>query len=196
MGRFTVLRLHARGGQGQVSVARDEQLRRQVALKEVHPERGDDPGLRQRFLAEAEITGQLEHPGVVPVYALEQGSDGRPYYAMRLIQGHTLAEAVAQYHARPTPLASRDLLQRFVAVCQTVAYAHSKGIIHRDLKPHNVMLGDYGETLVVDWGLAKRLGESSAEGLEGNGASNNARPFRRLATHRRSITGRRPRVTA
>jgi tetratricopeptide (TPR) repeat protein len=158
-GRFTVLRLHARGGLGQVSLAQDERLHRQVALKEVRPERGNDPQLRQRFLAEAEITGQLQHPGVVPVYALEEGPGGRPYYAMRFVEGRTLSQAIQQYHGRPTPLVFRDLLQRFVALCRTLAFAHSKGVIHRDLKPANIMLGDYGETLVVDWGLAKRLGE-------------------------------------
>jgi serine/threonine protein kinase/Flp pilus assembly protein TadD len=162
--RYRILRPHARGGLGQVSVARDEQLRREVALKEIRPERGADPGVRQRFLAEAEITGQLQHPGVVPVYALEEGDDGRPHYAMRFVEGKTLAEAIAKYHAAPTPLAFRDLLQRFVSVCRTVAYAHSQGVLHRDLKPANVMLGDYGETLVVDWGLAKRLGRPPGGG--------------------------------
>jgi tetratricopeptide (TPR) repeat protein/serine/threonine protein kinase len=172
--RYRVLRLHARGGLGQVSVAHDEQLHREVALKQVRPERGDDPQMRRRFLAEAEITGQLQHPGVVPVYALEEGADGRPYYAMRFIEARTLAEAIAQYHADPTPLVFRGLLQRFVAVCQTLAYAHSKGVIHRDLKPANVMLGDYGETLVVDWGLAKRLGGSAPAGVRSQGAETGA----------------------
>src|SRR5262249_40865612 len=111
---------------------------------------------RQRFLAEAEITGNLEHPGIVPVYALGRQPDGRPYYAMRLIRGSTLEEGILRYHRRPTPLAFRDLLKRFVDVCLAVAYAHSKGVIHRDLKPSNVMLGGYGETLVLDWGLARR----------------------------------------
>jgi serine/threonine protein kinase len=171
--RYRILRPHGRGGLGQVSMARDEQLRREVALKEIRPERGDDPGVRQRFLAEAEITCQLQHPGVVPVYALEEGADGRPYYAMRFIEGRTLGEAIAQYHSRPTPLGFRGLLQRFVSVCQTLAYAHSKGVIHRDLKPANVMLGDYGETLVVDWGLAKRLGGTTAVGAAGNGEAGN-----------------------
>ncbi len=156
--RFTVLRPHAEGGLGRVHLARDEQLRRTVALKEIRPERANDPRLRQRFLNEAEITGQLEHPGIVPIYALEQDDAGRPVYAMRFIQGRTLSEAIEALHRRPTALGLRELLQRFISVCQTVAYAHSKGVIHRDLKPDNVMLGDYGETLVVDWGLAKRLG--------------------------------------
>ena len=156
--RFTILRRHAEGGLGRVHLARDEQLRRTVALKEIRPERVDEPQVRERFLAEAEITGQLEHPGIVPIYSLEHDAAGRPVYAMRFIQGRTLARAIRAYHEQPAPLKLRELLQRFIAVCQTLAYAHSRGIIHRDLKPANIMLGDYGETLVVDWGLAKRLG--------------------------------------
>lgn len=157
--RFTVLGPHAEGGLGRVHLARDEQLRRTVALKEIRPERADDPRVRQRFLNEAEITGQLEHPGIVPIYALESDGSRPPVYAMRFIQGRTLGEAIKAHHRGPTALGLRELLQRFISVCQTVAYAHSKGVIHRDLKPDNVMLGDYGETLVVDWGLAKRLGD-------------------------------------
>src|SRR5262249_9096854 len=107
-------------------------------------------------------------PGIVPIYALDQTSDGRPYYAMRFIQGQTLAEAIRAYHAVPASAASRalrfhDLLRRFVATCNAVAYAHSKGVIHRDLKPANAILGAFGETLVLDWGLAKRLGAPQAE---------------------------------
>jgi non-specific serine/threonine protein kinase/serine/threonine-protein kinase len=164
-GRFSIVKPHAQGGLGQVSIARDEKLRRQVALKEIRADRAGDPSLRQRFITEAEITGQLEHPGIVPIYALDEDADGQPYYAMRFIQGRTLADAIRDYHAQPTPLVFRELLQRFVTVCQTIAYAHSKGVIHRDLKPANIMLGDYGETLVVDWGLAKIVGSRAKEGL-------------------------------
>lgn len=160
--RFTVLRLHAQGGLGLVHIAHDEQLKRDVALKEIRPERADHEEARRRFLAEAEITGQLEHPGVVPIYAIEADASGRPAYAMRFIQGRTLGDSIKAYHDKPTPIALRDLLQKFVSVCQTLAYAHSKGVIHRDLKPANIMLGDYGETLVVDWGLAKRIGGPQA----------------------------------
>ncbi len=164
--RFTILGPHAEGGLGRIHRARDEQLGRTVALKDVRPERVDDPAVRQRFINEAEITGQLEHPGVVPIYALEYDAAGRPVYAMRFIQGRTISNAIETHHCRPTALGLRELLQRFISVCQTVAYAHSKGVIHRDLKPDNIMLGDYGETLVVDWGLAKRLGRGGDDSFD------------------------------
>jgi tRNA A-37 threonylcarbamoyl transferase component Bud32/Tfp pilus assembly protein PilF len=162
-GRFRILRPHATGGLGQVSVALDSELRRQVALKEIRPEHADNPAARARFLLEAEVTGQLEHPGVVPVYGLGSYPGGRPFYAMRFVQGDSLHDAIRQYHqgapaSGGQPLAFRRLLGRFVDVCNAAAYAHSKGVLHRDLKPGNVLLGPYGETLVVDWGLAKRVG--------------------------------------
>jgi WD40 repeat protein/serine/threonine protein kinase len=163
-GSFAIIKPHAQGGLGQVSIAHDEKLRRQVALKEIRADRAADPYLRQRFVTEAEITGQLEHPGIVPVYTLDEDASGRPYYAMRFIQGRTLAEAIRDYHAHPAPLVFRELLKRFVTICQTIAYAHSKSVIHRDLKPANVMLGEYGETLVVDWGLAKQLASAASPG--------------------------------
>lgn len=156
--RFRALRPLGEGGLGRVFIAHDEELHREVALKEIQPRHADEPTSRARFLREAEITGRLEHPNIVPIYALGRYLDGRPYYAMRLIQGETLLEALARYHARGRQaLELRQLLRRFVDVCNAIAYAHSKGILHRDLKPGNVLLGAYGETLVVDWGLARQL---------------------------------------
>jgi serine/threonine-protein kinase len=163
--RFLVLRPHARGGLGEVFVARDQELNREVALKEIQPRHADDPASRARFLLEAEVTGQLEHPGVVPVYGLGSYADGRPFYAMRFVKGDNLQEAIKRFHQAEAPgrdpgeraLALRGLLGRFVDVCNAVAYAHSRGVLHRDLKPGNIMLGKYGETLIVDWGLAKPL---------------------------------------
>jgi tetratricopeptide (TPR) repeat protein/tRNA A-37 threonylcarbamoyl transferase component Bud32 len=168
--RFRVLRPHAEGGLGRVSVALDGELRREVALKEIKDKYADHPESRARFLLEAEVTGGLEHPGIVPVYGLGTYADGRPFYAMRFIKGDSLKEAVERFHnAQPSrfdSLAFRRLLGRFVDVCQAVAYAHSRGVLHRDLKPGNVMLGKYGETLLVDWGLAKPLGDKASRERE------------------------------
>ncbi len=155
---FTNLTPHARGGLGEVFRATDPELHRTVAVKCLQDRHAESPDNRQRFLLEAEVTARLEHPGVVPVYRLIAGGT-RPAYAMRFVEGETFAEAIATYHAAPSdPVAFRRLLQAFLQVCQTVAYAHSRGVIHRDLKPANVMIGKFGETLVVDWGLAKVVG--------------------------------------
>lgn len=167
--RFRVLRPHARGGLGQVYVAQDEELSREVALKEIQEEHAHHPQSRARFLLEAEVTGGLEHPGIVPVYSLGSYADGRPFYVMRFIRGDSLKEAIKRFRSE-NPAARkagsldgeqlvefRKLLGRFVDVCQAIAYAHSRGVLHRDLKPGNIMLGKFGETLIVDWGLAKTL---------------------------------------
>lgn len=170
--RYRVIGLHARGGIGQVLLAIDNDLSREVALKEIQPTLADDEASRRRFLLEAEITGRLEHPGVVPVYAIGKSDADRPFYVMRFIRGESLKEAIEAFHQnrRENPkadayrsLAFRQLLHRFVDVCNTVAYAHSRGVLHRDLKPSNVMLGPYGETLVVDWGLAKVVGRQESD---------------------------------
>src|SRR5262249_30717083 len=129
---------------------------------------------RERFPREAEITGRLEHPGIVPVYSVGRDTTGQPYYTMRLVQGRTPAAALEGFHqgkGRPRARARdmhrlRALLTGFVAVCQTVGYAHSRGVIHRDLKPSNVLLGGYGETLVIDWGLARPLRTGGAAPTE------------------------------
>jgi tetratricopeptide (TPR) repeat protein/tRNA A-37 threonylcarbamoyl transferase component Bud32 len=168
--RYRTLRPLGKGGLGEVFVALDEEVNREVALKEIQPTHAGSGDSVARFLLEAEVTGRLEHPGVVPVYGLGRHADGRPYYAMRLIKGETLQDALARFHQADAPgrelgerrLAFRDLLRRFTDVCNAVAYAHSKGVLHRDLKPSNIMLGPFGETLVVDWGLTKVLGTSEA----------------------------------
>ncbi|MGH7139844.1 MAG: protein kinase domain-containing protein, partial [Pirellulales bacterium] len=162
--RYRPLRPHARGGLGEVLVAQDEELHREVALKQIQDRFADDEPSRSRFVLEAEITGGLEHPGIVPVYGLGTYADGRPYYAMRFIRGLSFKDAVDEFHgAKETnpgqrALEFRKLLARLVSVCQALEYAHSRGVIHRDVKPGNIMLGKFGETLVVDWGLAKLVG--------------------------------------
>jgi serine/threonine-protein kinase len=167
--RYARLRLHATGGIGRVWLAHDGDLGRDVALKELRPEQAGDASLGARFLQEARITGQLEHPGVVPVYELARRRDDRqPFYTMRFVKGRTLSEAAQAYHqkraaGRADALDFPALLNAFVTVCNTVAYAHSRGVIHRDLKGQNVILGDFGEVVVLDWGLAKRLGQPDGE---------------------------------
>lgn len=193
--RYRPVHLHARGGLGEVFVAEDVELGRSVAIKTIQGRYLDDPVGKLRFRREAEITARLQHPGIVPVYGLVHDEAGRPFYAMRFIDGEPLDQAVRRFHETgaldpkatprkssalkglwkslnrssfetddgadhafrdksPRSLDFRQLLSHFVAVCNAVAYAHSQGIIHRDLKPQNIMLGKFGETLVVDWGLA------------------------------------------
>jgi serine/threonine protein kinase len=161
--RYTLTRLHATGGIGRVWLARDSSLGRDVALKDLRPERAANPTVWGRFLREAQITGQLEHPGIVPVYELgRRGEDGQPFYTMRFVRGQTLREKIAAYHQRRASgavgaLELRELVGAFVGVCNAIAFAHSKGFVHRDLKPANVVCGDFGEVMVLDWGLAKEM---------------------------------------
>ncbi len=172
--RFRIVKEHARGGLGIVFVAEDKQLRREVALKQIREERADLEPFRQKFKLEAEITGQLEHPGIVPIYALGADDRGRPFYAMRLIQGESLKDGICAFHNHLKDRSKRfdspelrQLLRRFIDVCNAMDYAHERGILHRDLKPGNIMLGRHGETLVVDWGLAKTLdSEQDASGID------------------------------
>lgn len=167
-GRYRLVRMYARGGLGQVWLARDPVLGREVALKELRPERAADPTSRARFLREARISGRLEHPGIVTVHELAgEGGDRRAFYAMQLVRGRTLREAVRDYHERfggcpGGALELHTLLDDFVAVCNAIAYAHSRGVIHRDLKGQNIVLGDFGEVVVLDWGLAKVVGQAEA----------------------------------
>ena len=167
---FRDLRFQAAGALGEVYTGRDAELNREVAIKFIRPERADDSDSRRRFLQEAEVTGRLEHPGVVPIYALGAEPGGSPCYAMRFIRGWTLQDAIDAFYTAEKAgrdpsersLALRELLTRFVSICETMGYGHSRGIIHRDLKPGNVMVGKFDETLVVDWGLAKPFDRGTA----------------------------------
>jgi serine/threonine-protein kinase len=174
-GRYRLVSKHRAGGLGEVWKAKDEELDRDVALKRIkeeHRRRPDYADLRRSFLREAEITAKLDHPGIVPVHGLVHDAADEPYYAMRFIQGETLDDAIKKFHEEDTrpnrdsgerSLTLRQLLNRFIAVCNTLAYAHNRGVLHRDLKPLNIMLGDYGETLVLDWGMAKPFERTEAE---------------------------------
>jgi len=152
-----------RGGMGRVLLAFDEQLGREVAMKELLIETRDSSlsdgvsiGVVTRFLREARVTGQLEHPGIVPVHELGRRPDGTIYYTMKRIRGRALSAVLAEAKSIDERL---ELLIHFRHVCEAVAYAHSRGVVHRDLKPDNVMVGEFGETVIVDWGLAKVRGE-------------------------------------
>jgi eukaryotic-like serine/threonine-protein kinase len=168
--RYTLNRLHAQGGIGRVWLARDGDLGREVALKELLGGGAGNTAVVARFVEEAQITGQLQHPNIVPVYELARPADksAGPFYTMRFVRGRTLTAAIKQYHEKRRtnesgPLELRALLGHFVAVCNAVAYAHSRGVLHRDLKPGNVVLGDFGEVIVLDWGLAKLKGAAESQ---------------------------------
>lgn len=162
-GRYSLRRFHARGGMGEVWLAEDCEINRLVALKRL---RKNDQWSQDHFIAEAQITGQLEHPSVAPVHDFGHDDEGHPFYIMKFIHGRTLKEAVAAHHGADHVSDSQrhvewlQLLNVFVDVCQAVAFAHSRGVLHRDLKPDNIMLGPYGETVVLDWGLAKVKGQT------------------------------------
>lgn len=159
--RFTLQKQLGAGGLGTVWLAHDETLRRNVALKEMNSAAAEFPRAWDRFRREAEITGQLEHPNVVPLY--QHGMDtktGKPFYAMRFVGKRTLVNAIEEYHERmgageDVTMDLHRLLTAFIGVCQGIAYAHSRGVIHRDLKPENVALDSFGQVIVLDWGLAK-----------------------------------------
>ena len=154
-GRLQLFGEIARGGMGAVLKGRDTDLGRELAVKVLLDRHRDDPDLVRRFVEEAQIAGQLQHPGIVPVYDLGTFADHSPYFSMKLVRGRTLAELL---QGRSSPDQDRPrFLGIFEAVCQTMAYAHARGVIHRDLKPSNVMVGSFGEVQVMDWGLAKVL---------------------------------------
>ena len=144
-----------RGGMGLILRGHDPSLGRELAFKVIRGSLKDRPGAVRRFVAEAQITGQLQHPGIPPVHELGRCHDGRPYFSMKLIKGHTL-EKLLDERSSPTQDLPR-FLKIFEQICQTVAYAHSRGVIHRDLKPLNIMVGAFGELQIMDWGLASQL---------------------------------------
>ena len=145
----------ARGGMGAIIKGRDTDLGRDLAIKVLLDSHRDRPEVVQRFVEEAQIGGQLQHPGIAPIYELGQFADERPFFAMKLVQGETLSKLLA---VRNDAAAERGkFIGIFEQICQTMAYAHSRGVIHRDLKPDNIMVGAFGEVQVMDWGLAKVL---------------------------------------
>jgi PAS domain S-box-containing protein len=164
-GRYIPLRDIGAGGMGRVSLCLDRAMGRPVAVKALRPELAGSPEAVARFRREARVTGRLSHPSIVPVYELAApAGGGPPFYTMRHVEGTTLTGAVRAYHAARTQggdthLELVRLLGAFVTACQAVAYAHAQGVLHRDLKGGNIILGGFGEVIVLDWGLAKLIGE-------------------------------------
>jgi serine/threonine protein kinase/WD40 repeat protein/tetratricopeptide (TPR) repeat protein len=153
--RFQLQGEIARGGMGAILKGRDTDLGRDLAIKVLLDQHKDRPEVIQRFIEEAQIGGQLQHPGIAPIYELGQFQDRRPFFAMKLVKGETLSKLLTD---RPSPATDRSrYIGIFEQICQTMAYAHSRGVIHRDLKPANIMVGAFGEVQVMDWGLAKVL---------------------------------------
>lgn len=165
---FRVKNQIASGGMGAVLEVEEATTLRPVALKVMHPAAMESAGARQRFLQEARILGRLEHPNIVPIHVLKRDADGKPFYTMKKVQGRDLQQILSAIRkgdrdtAKQFPLAR--LLQVLQRVCEAVGYAHSKGVVHRDLKPANIMVGEFGEVLVMDWGLAKIIDEEEAAG--------------------------------
>jgi len=165
LGRYSIESELARGGMGLVLKARDQYLHRDVAIKLLLRKLRHNHSLRDRFVAEAQTTSQLQHPGVVPVYDVGFCGDSRPYFAMKLVVGETFSKLIK--------LAPRNSLERyrclkvFEKVCDTIAYAHSQGVVHLDIKPSNVMVGEFGEVHVMDWGLSSTWGDQQIVSLPG-----------------------------
>jgi serine/threonine protein kinase len=171
--RHRVIGPLGRGAMGEVLIAQDQLLQRQVALKQLDP--STPPDLAARFYNEVQITAQLDHPNIVPVYSIER-PDGKLAYTMKLVRGRTLTEVLDQVRSTLTarrPLADEDQLPSrldlFLQVCSAMAYAHGRGVIHRDLKPDNIMIGEFHDVLVMDWGIAKLIGDADAPASEAPG---------------------------
>ena len=177
--RYQLLDNFAHGGLGNIWKAEDKAIRREVAFKELLPKALRNKAVVERFVEEAQITGQLEHPGIVPIYDIGYQENGAPFYSMKLVRGSNLEKAIESMHAVPRNSSERNLaftrlLRQFISVCQAVGFAHEKGVLHRDLKPLNIMIGEFGETLVLDWGLAKLVDIVGEQTISSNRSDVNA----------------------
>ncbi len=173
------MKLYATGGLGKVFCGNDSVLHREVAVKFLNEQHTLRPRMLERFVTEAEITSRLDHPNIVPVHGFGWTASGKPFYVMRLIRGETLDAEIDRFHSRPIRNAAafrssefRNLLQSLKDTCNAIAYAHSRGIVHLDIKPQNILIGKYGETLVVDWGLAATVGREDRFRLNGEQTMN------------------------
>jgi len=168
--RYDMLGSVGQGAMGEILLARDQELRRKVAFKQIHTNMATNHKVLQRFLTEAQITAQLDHPNIVPIYSLEATPDGSIGYSMKLIQGKTFKDLIKEAREQSEQTGKvdeahqqRTLLEHFLKVCDAMHYSHQKGVIHRDLKPANIMVGPYNEVYVMDWGIAKVISKPEAE---------------------------------
>jgi eukaryotic-like serine/threonine-protein kinase len=198
IGRYEDISLLGAGGMGEVRMVRDVDLNRRLAMKIAHEQLVCSPAALSRFIEEAQVCAQLEHPNIVPVHELGELPDGRVYFTMKRIQGEEFAEVIQAVHSssmgsqwRPAEngWSFRRLLNAFQEVCEAISFAHSRGVIHRDLKPENIMIGSYGEVLVVDWGLAKVLGRTGTEVHEDDWVSSDRKEEGRHLTRIGQVAG-------
>ncbi len=187
--RYTDLKPLASGGMGQILLATDPKIGRQVAIKILHTERNSNRQALRRFRREVEITGRLEHPNIVPVHDAGRTADGIHFFCMKLVGGESLAEILRRLHtlqgAGTVGHDGTQMLPDFLKMCDAIEFAHSRGVIHRDLKPANIMIGSFGEVLVMDWGLARVEGVSGES--EDGGPAGEAPPIDDLESYLASM---------
>ncbi len=173
--RYQLVNEHGRGGFGVVWRANDPKLGREVAVKQLRDKAARNDLVRCRFLNEARISARLEHPGVVAVHDMGSEDAERPFYTMKFVKGQTLGEAIKEFHQGNKSPSDRSvgrlrLLNVFLAIVKTMEYAHAQNVVHSDLKPQNIVLGEYGETVILDWGLAKSHEPKAPDALQGTPA--------------------------
>src|SRR5438552_6665280 len=173
----------ARGGMGVIVKAFDRELGRDVALKVLRDELLNEPKHVRRFFEEARVTARLDHPGIVPVHEVGRDPEGRPYFAMRLVRGRELRRIIELAQANAEGWNQARALSVIQKVCEAMAYAHDKGVIHRDLKPSNVMVGEFGEVYVMDWGLARIIGSEDTHDLRLRNVSKAGGPLHASTTN-------------
>ena len=198
LGKYKKIGLLGKGGMGSVWRIQDPVLDRHLALKIIHSHQAQFVQERSNFMREARINAQLQHPGIVPVHEFGELPNGTPYFTMREVKGRTFREVLKSVHkasthglwrSAPDGWNFRRLIAAFYSVCETIAYAHSKGVIHQDLKPSNIMIGEYGEVLVVDWGLAKQCPVKESDSADSTLAESNQQSSTISAHRLRVITG-------
>ena len=167
-GRYAQKDTIGKGGMGEIILCVEHNVRREVAMKRLLPTAAKHARQRARFVQEAQVTGQLEHPNIVPIHELGRDEQGAIYFTMKLVKGRSLSEILAAARDGEGTHSLAELLGIFLKVCDGVAFAHSRGVVHRDLKPANIMVGDFGEVLVMDWGIARILGRDEIAGEDGD----------------------------